>query len=118
MAWVTCPGTPGKVGSKGKALRTRVSELALRAPQVRALPGGEAPSSYQKSLERGMRRERALEFAIAEMVGQGVTTRRVVVPNLRWQPCQVHLQQNALAYVSSVAPRPQVAFGRPLKARC
>jgi transposase-like protein len=64
-------------GFKPKALKTRVGELALRVPQVRALPGGEAPGFYPKSLERGLRSERALKLAIAEMYVQGVSTRRV-----------------------------------------
>jgi putative transposase len=64
-------------GFKGKTLRTRVGELALRVPQVRPLPGGEPLAFYPKSLERGVRSERALKLAIAEMYVQGVSTRRV-----------------------------------------
>jgi transposase-like protein len=64
-------------GFKDKALRTRVGELALRIPQVRPLPGGEALGFYPRSLERGLRSERALKLAIAEMYVQGVSTRRV-----------------------------------------
>ena len=54
-------------GFKGKAMRTRIGELALRIPQVRPLPGGESLGFYPKSLERGLRSERALKLAIAEM---------------------------------------------------
>jgi len=64
-------------GFKGKRVKSRVGELALRVPQVRALPEGEAVSFYPKSLERGLRSERALKLAIAEMYVQGVSTRRV-----------------------------------------
>ena len=35
--------------------------------------------------------------------------RRAVFPNLPWQRCQFHLQQNAQAYVPQVSMRPQVA---------
>lgn len=35
--------------------------------------------------------------------------RRAVFPNLPWQRCQFHLQQNAQAYVPNVAMRLQVA---------
>ena len=35
--------------------------------------------------------------------------RRAVFPNLPWQRCQFHLQQNAQHYVPNVALRPQVA---------
>jgi putative transposase len=64
-------------GFKDKSVRSRIGELALRVPQVRALPGGEPVSFYPRSLERGLRSERALKLAIAEMYVQGVSTRRV-----------------------------------------
>ena len=64
-------------GFKDKTMRTRVGELALRIPQARPLPGGEPLGFYPKSLERGLRSERALKLAIAEMYVQGVSTRRV-----------------------------------------
>ena len=64
-------------GFKDKAMRTRIGEFALRIPQVRPLPGGEPLGFYPKSLERGLRSERALKLAIAEMYVQGVSTRRV-----------------------------------------
>lgn len=64
-------------GFKDKTVRSRVGELALRVPQVRPLPDGEPIGFYPKSLERGLRSERALKLAIAEMYVQGVSTRRV-----------------------------------------
>ena len=64
-------------GFKDKTLRSRMGELALRIPQVRPLPGGDPIAFYPKSLERGLRSERALKLAIAEMYVQGVSTRRV-----------------------------------------
>lgn len=64
-------------GFKDKTVRTRVGELALRVPQARPLPGGEPLGFYPKALERGLRSERALKLAIAEMYVQGVSTRRV-----------------------------------------
>jgi len=64
-------------GFKDKTLRTRLGELALRVPQVRPLPAGEPLGFYPRSLERGLRSERALKLAIAEMYVQGVSTRRV-----------------------------------------
>jgi len=63
-------------GFKPKSMRTRVGELALQIPQVRDLETG-AEGFYPKSLERGLRSERALKLAIAEMYVQGVSTRRV-----------------------------------------
>jgi transposase-like protein len=64
-------------GFKDKTVRSRLGELALRVPQVRPLPNGEPIGFYPKSLERGLRSERALKLAIAEMYVQGVSTRRV-----------------------------------------
>lgn len=54
--------------AKRLRLRTRVGELALRVPQVRPLPGSEPLGFYPKSLERGLRSERALKLAGAEML--------------------------------------------------
>ncbi len=63
-------------GYKDKTLRTRVGELGLAVPQVRDTAPGVA-GFYPRSLERGLRSERALKLAIAEMYVQGVSTRRV-----------------------------------------
>lgn len=63
-------------GFKPKRLRTRVGELNLDVPQVRGVEGEEEPF-YPKSLERGVRSERALKLAVAEMYVQGVSTRKV-----------------------------------------
>jgi transposase-like protein len=58
-------------GYKPKTVKTRVGELTFAIPQVR--DGGFYPSS----LEKGIRSERALKLALAEMYVQGVSTRRV-----------------------------------------
>jgi transposase-like protein len=59
-------------GFKPKIVSTRMGELALQIPQVR----GEV-EFYPSALERGVRSERALKCAIAEMYVQGVSTRKV-----------------------------------------
>jgi transposase-like protein len=59
-------------GFKDKTVATRVGTLALKVPQVR----GEV-EFYPSALERGLRSERALKLAVAEMYVQGVSTRRV-----------------------------------------
>lgn len=59
-------------GFKPKTLQTRLGELTVDVPQVR----GEI-DFYPSALERGLRSERALTVAIAEMYVQGVSTRRV-----------------------------------------
>jgi putative transposase len=63
-------------GYKDKTVRSRIGELKLKIPQVRDLKDP-AVGFYPKSLERGLRSERALKLAIAEMYVQGVSTRRV-----------------------------------------
>jgi len=59
-------------GFKSKTVATRMGKVSLSIPQVR---GG--VSFYPSSLEQGVRSERALKLAIAEMYVQGVATRRV-----------------------------------------
>lgn len=59
-------------GYKPKTVSTRLGELTLAVPQVR----GEV-EFYPSALERGVRSERALKVAIAEMYVQGVSTRKV-----------------------------------------
>lgn len=63
-------------GFKPKTVETRAGGLALRVPQVRDLDEGIDPF-YPQSLERGIRSERALKLAVAEMYIQGVSTRKV-----------------------------------------
>lgn len=58
-------------GFKDKTVKSRLGELRLRVPQTRE------GSFYPQSLEKGLRSERALLLAIAEMYVQGVSTRRV-----------------------------------------
>jgi transposase-like protein len=58
-------------GFKPKTMRTRVGEITFSIPQVRE--GG----FYPQALEKGLRSERALTLALAEMYVQGVSTRKV-----------------------------------------
>ena len=58
-------------GYKAKKMKTHYGEIDFEIPQVRE--GGFYPSA----LEKGMRSERALTMAMAEMYVQGVSTRRV-----------------------------------------
>lgn len=58
-------------GFKPKTMHTRVGEITFAIPQVRE--GG----FYPQALERGLRSERALTLALAEMYVQGVSTRKV-----------------------------------------
>ena len=58
-------------GFKPKTVKSRLGELNLAVPQVRD------SSFYPHSIEKGMRSERALRLALAEMYVQGVSTRKV-----------------------------------------
>jgi transposase-like protein len=58
-------------GYKPKPVKTRLGEITFDIPQVRE--GG----FYPQALEKGLRSERALNLALAEMYVQGVSTRKV-----------------------------------------
>lgn len=58
-------------GFKDKTLHTRMGALKVKVPQARGL------EFYPSCLEKGIRSERALKLAIAEMYVQGVSTRKV-----------------------------------------
>src|SRR5579872_3899245 len=58
-------------GFKPKLLKTQLGELSLNVPQVRD------GDFYPSFLEKGIRSERALKLALAEMYVQGVSTRKV-----------------------------------------
>jgi transposase-like protein len=58
-------------GYKPKTVKTRVGQIQFEVPQVRQ------GDFYPDALEKGLRSERALTLALAEMYVQGVSTRRV-----------------------------------------
>jgi transposase-like protein len=58
-------------GYKSKTVATRVGKITFDVPQVRE------STFYPQSLEKGLRSERALKLALAEMYVQGVSTRKV-----------------------------------------
>ena len=58
-------------GFKDKTVKSRLGELSLKVSQTRD------SEFYPRSLEKGLRSERALLLSIAEMYVQGVSTRRV-----------------------------------------
>jgi len=58
-------------GCKPKKVNTRIAPITFDIPQVRE--GG----FYPQALEKGLRSERALMLALAEMYVQGVSTRKV-----------------------------------------
>lgn len=58
-------------GFKPKTLDTRVGRMTVAVPQTRGM------EFYPSALERGVRSDRALTLAIAEMYVQGISTRKV-----------------------------------------
>jgi putative transposase len=58
-------------GFKPKTLHTRLGAIDVRVPQTRGI------DFYPSALEKGVRSERALKLAVAEMYVQGVSTRKV-----------------------------------------
>lgn len=58
-------------GFKPRTLHTRLGPLTVRVPQARGV------EFYPSALEKGVRSERALKLAVAEMYVQGVSTRKV-----------------------------------------
>ena len=58
-------------GYKPKTIRTRIGPLTVEVPQTRGV------EFYPSALEKGVRSERALKLAVAEMYVPGVSTRKV-----------------------------------------
>jgi len=68
-----CPDRKGYAnGYKPKTVATRLGQTTFSIPQVR---GG--VEFYPSALEKGVRSERALKLALAEMYVQGVSTRKI-----------------------------------------
>ena len=76
-------------GFKPKTMRTRVGDITFAVPQVRE--GG----FYPQALEKGLRSERALTLALAEMYVQGVSTRKVNA--ITEQLCGVSITSSAVS---------------------
>ncbi len=76
-------------GFKPKTMTTRVGEVTFAVPQVRD------GSFYPSALERGLRSERALTLALAEMYVQGVSTRRVAA--ITEQLCGVEVSSSQVS---------------------
>jgi putative transposase len=70
-------------GFKPKRVKTRIGELQLAVPQVRGM------SFYPSALERGVRSEKALKLALAEMYVQGVSTRKMAEITEQLCGCEV-----------------------------
>lgn len=80
-------------GYKPKTLHTRVGDITFAVPQVRE--GG----FYPQALEKGLRSERALTLALAEMYVQGVSTRKVKA--ITEQLCGLEINSSAVSRAAS-----------------
>ena len=80
-------------GYKPKTMRTRVGDITFAVPQVRE--GG----FYPQALEKGLRSERALTLALAEMYVQGVSTRKVKA--ITEQLCGVSISSSTVSQAAA-----------------
>ncbi len=76
-------------GFKPKTVTTRLGQITFAVPQVRE--GG----FYPQALEKGLRSERALKLALAEMYVQGVSTRKVAA--ITEQLCGVEVSSSQVS---------------------
>jgi len=81
-------------GYKPKTVHTRVGDITFAIPQVRE--GG----FYPEALEKGLRSERALLLALAEMYVQGVSTRKVKAVTEKL--CGVSLSSTQVSHASAL----------------
>jgi transposase-like protein len=94
-------------GYKAKTLRTRIGDITFAVPQVRE--GG----FYPQALEKGLRSERALTLALAEMYVQGVSTRKVKA--ITEELCGVSITSSAVSQAASQLDGELAKWrGRPL----
>ena len=80
-------------GYKPKTMRTRVGAITFAVPQVRE------GSFYPQALEKGLRSERALTLALAEMYVQGVSTRKVKA--ITEQLCGVNVSSSMVSQAAT-----------------
>jgi putative transposase len=89
--------TPERIGHangyKAKTLRTRIGDITFAVPQVRE------GRFYPQALEKGLRSERALTLALAEMYVQGVSTRKVKA--ITEQLCGININSSAVSQAAS-----------------
>ena len=94
-------------GYKPKTVATRMGEITFDVPQVRQ--GG----FYPQSLEKGLRSERALKLALAEMYVQGVSTRKVTA--ITEQLCGVSVSSTQVSQAAALLDEQLEAWrNRPL----
>lgn len=80
-------------GFKPKQVETRMGTLELKVPQTRD------SNFYPATLEKGMRSERALRLAVAEMYVQGVSTRKIT--EITEQLCGLNISSGQVSRLSA-----------------
>ena len=94
-------------GYKSKTVTTRMGKIAFDVPQVRQ------SGFYPNSLEKGLRSERALKLALAEMYVQGVSTRKVTA--ITEQLCGVSVSSTQVSRAAALLDEQLEAWrNRPL----
>jgi transposase-like protein len=81
-------------GFKPKTIHTRIGPLAVQVPQARGV------EFYPSALEKGVRSERALKLAVAEMDVQGVSTRKVAA--ITEQLCGLEVTSSQVSRAAAV----------------
>ncbi|MCE2725708.1 MAG: transposase [Planctomycetaceae bacterium] len=103
-------------GFKPKTLKTRVGRLDLRIPQTRDYRDENGRPFYPRALERGVRSERAMTLAVAEMYVQGVSTRKVTAIVEELCGLEITSTQVIRPPLETCAPPPCFPILRPLPA--
>lgn len=81
-------------GFKPKTLETRLGSMTVDVPQTRGV------EFYPSALEKGVRSERALKLAVAEMYVQGVSTRKVT--EVMQQLCGLEISSTQVSRASQL----------------
>lgn len=94
-------------GYKEKKLDTRMGKLELKIPQTRGI------AFYPGCIEKGLRSERALKLAVAEMYLKGVSTRKV--EKITEQLCGIEISSTQVSRMTKELDEEFEAFrNRPL----
>lgn len=100
----------GVVVSMATFIVTGVLEDGRRAVLAVDSDLGENEVHWRRALtrlnERGMR---GVQLVVGDSHDGLMAAREATLPGVPWQRCQMHLQQNAQAYVTKASPRPEVA---------
>jgi len=97
-------------GYKSKTVATRVGKITFDVPQVRE------STFYPQSLEKGLRSERALKLALAEMYVQGVSTRKVAA--ITEQLCGFEVSSSQVSQAAALLDEQLEAWRQRPLGRC